>query len=78
MPLELKYLRRSLPGTIKREAPPGPEMTAAQFELAVEDLTHDAARWRWLMRNLQMVLGWPVEVMTAAQFRQCLDEARLK
>jgi len=66
--------RRALPGKIIREAPPGREMTKEQFELAMEDFTNDAARWRWLMRNLQLVLDWPVELMTAAHFRQRVDE----
>ncbi len=47
---------RNLPGTIKREAPPGPEMTEAQFKAAMETLTHDAARWRCLMLNWSSIL----------------------
>lgn len=63
-------------GKIIREAPPGPEMNEQEFVDTMNDLADDAARWRWLMRNMSFVLDHPVERWTAVRFRLWVDENR--
>lgn len=71
---------RKLPGTITREAPPGPEMTREQFELAVEDTTQDAARWRYLRMNFSAIFTELLDLPASpsgAWFKDYLDARRL-
>jgi hypothetical protein len=52
---------RTLPGKIKREAPPGPEMTEVEFKDAMENLSQDAARWRCMRLNFSAILARVLE-----------------
>lgn len=66
---------RNIPGKILREAPPGPEMSEAEFRSSMEKLAQDAARWRHLSRNFTLVLDLPLETWTGAQLGRWLDES---
>lgn len=65
---------RNLPGKIIREALPGPEMTEDQFRIAIGNLPIEAARWRWLQRNLSTVLEWPLELMSGVELGARIDQ----
>jgi hypothetical protein len=70
---------RNLPGTIKREAPPGPTMTEAEFKAALETQTHDAARWRCLMLHWSTIFADALEDCTPpsnADIRRIVDLRR--
>lgn len=70
--------RRVLLGKITREAPPGPEMTREQFELAMEDMTHDAARWRWVQTHWNQIINLEVEALpfSGGSLRTYVDRER--
>jgi hypothetical protein len=59
--MNMRSSQRNIPGKIKREAPPGPEMTEAEFKLAMEQLAQDAARWRCMRLNFSAILARVLE-----------------
>lgn len=61
---------RNLPGKITREAPPGPEMTEAQFHYALEEQTKAAKRWK----TVRELLGY-VEDGSSSVVAICQDDA---
>lgn len=68
---------RNLPGTITREAPPGPTMTEAQFLATMRTFADDAARWRWLRSNWSAVIVELVEVpVNGAELQALVDKHR--
>jgi hypothetical protein len=70
-------VRRILPGKIKREAPPGPTMTEAEFKDAMDNLAIDAARWRWLRRNWSALLDSDTALLgTGGQLEEIVDRYR--
>lgn len=67
---------RNLPGKIIREAPPGPEMTEAEFRAAMSQLADDAARWRCLRRNWSNVLEVDAPLPLGSDLQALVDQMR--
>jgi hypothetical protein len=63
------------PGKIKREAPPGPEMTETEFKSAMDTMPTDAANWRWLQRNWSLFLEMEPP-LTGIDLRELVDYLR--
>lgn len=61
---------------IKQDAPPGPGMTEAEFKHALQHMADDAARWRWLRKNLTRALEWKLEHMAGGELQEAVDAAR--